>query len=152
MRLFFVIVTIICSPVFKTQAQTSDYMKLYHKSGATMMLALEQKPIISFDTNGVSIATERYSFSELDKYVFVNLSAESGLAEILGAGDLLLDSQGYLHLPYSQKDIAIYDMNGIVAECSAIKCEGEIIVDMSKLKSGIYLVSLGDTTFKVCLK
>lgn len=117
-----------------------------------MMLALEQKPKISFDTNGVSIATERYSFSELDKYVFVNLSAESGLAEILCAGDLLLDSQGYLHLPNSQKVIAIYDMNGIVAECSAIKCEGEIIVDMSKLKSGIYLVSLGDTTFKVCLK
>lgn len=132
-----------------TIAVSYDYMKLCHKSGAEILLALDQKPRIKFQDNFVSVGTNRYEIAELDKYTFID---SSNVENIINDEDIYLDANGHLHLRGGLMGTVIYDVNGRQVNFEIIEISDGWILDLSKLATGVYFVTIGQTTFKIFFK
>lgn len=127
----------------------ANHMVLYHKSGATILLSLKEQPSIKFADNGVIVGTSRYDIGELDKYTFVDPAT---LKSLDMSNDIVLGSDGILHLPSSFADTDIYDSKGVKINCERTADKNGIAIDMKGLLAGTYIVSFGDKSVKIFIR
>lgn len=115
---------------------------IFHlKSGTKIVLPIDDKPVITFDNGMITIGNDRYSISNVSKYTIS--STEAGIANIMADG-ITIDDENIIIRNVSDVDaLHIYTTGGMECPCSKIVDNNCIIINISELTSGYYILSAG---------
>lgn len=119
---------------FYTYAQNT--LNIHQKNGGMVSYSFADKPVVTYVEDNLHVSTNNvsidYPLSELVKLTFT----ESG------------SSMGELRLDDNNSPIQIYDANGRSIKMIG-KNEGELILNIQELPTGIYFIKQGTTTTKI---
>lgn len=123
-----------------------DYVAVHDVAGGVTTIPLADADCIIINGNYFTIGSFSLDIQNLKKYEFVD-SSTSGINDVIGdISDFRFNSDGKIIIPTRMigKPVNVYLLSGLKCEVST---HGNII-DMHKLATGIYLVKVGETSFK----
>lgn len=137
-----------------THANDTNHLVIHLSSGTRLTLPVEDRPQITFDDNVLCISTERFLFSDVRKYTFSENDAvgiEAIDADKTGVSLKRLDGE---QIAVSVKDasaaVRVYSASGVEQPIrhTASK-DGAVILDLTGLALGVYVISAGGETLKI---
>lgn len=141
---------LLCAIVLSASSQHcfGEYLKVYEANGTVKVITLDDANIITFNDNQMNVGNHIFDMGNLIKYEFSDNDG-IGVGIMSVTGDITgfcFDSRGIITVPDAIElhDVHIYLTNGI--ECS-YKIIGNSI-DISDLDDEIYLVKIGNISFK----
>lgn len=123
-----------------------DCMALYLSNGEKKIIPVSEACEISINGGVLTIGSLQYDIYNINKYEFVN-SGDSGISEVEGNLDgFVFNPEGLIYIPskLSDEKVRIFSISGVEY---AAKTENGTI-DLTALKKGIYIISVGTITFK----
>lgn len=139
---------------FLTHASDTNHLVIHLSSGTLLTLPVEDRPQITFDGNVLCINTERFQFSDVRKYTFSENDAvgiEAIDADKTGVSLKRLDGE---QIAVSVNDasaaVRVYSASGVEQPIrhTASK-DGAVILDLTGLAPGVYVISAGGETLKI---
>lgn len=138
-----------------THASDTNHLVIHLSSGIRLTLPVEDRPQITFDDNVLCVNTERFLFSDVRKYTFSENDAvgiEAIDADRSGVSLKRLDGE---QIAVSVKDassamVRVYSASGVEQPIrhTASK-DGAVILDLTGLVPGVYVISAGGETLKI---
>lgn len=126
----------------------NDCVEVYEKNGAKTVITLNDASEITFSDNLIHIGTYDFLIANLIRYEFAD-SNNSGITEIEGdLSNLKIDTKGIIEFPMEVKEVAVYDLKG--NRCHFIRNGNKI--DFTNLPADIYLIKIGNSSFKLLKK
>lgn len=137
-----------------THARDTNHLVIHLSSGTRLTLPVEDRPQITFDGNVLCVSTERFQFSDVRKYTFSENEAvgiEAIDADKTGVSLKRLDGE---QIAVSVNDasamVRVYSASGVEQPIrhTASK-DGAVILDLTGLVPGVYVISAGGETLKI---
>lgn len=128
----------------------TNNLVLYLYSGTTISFPIEDQPKIVFEDGVISISTERFQINNVQKYTF----SENEALSIEGVDtDEVKMYQGdkiVVDLNSVSDKVSVYSSKGLEQAVSAVKTdERKVVLDMSNLQPDVYVISVGNKSFKI---
>lgn len=121
--------------------------------GSKVVYSLSEQPKTTFTSEGVVITTSTvsvtYPLTQIVKYTYEGIA--SGIDSVINDEGILVSQEGYNFRFKNLKDntlVQVYSVNGFLI--STYKNEGEqITISLGDHASGVYIIKIGDTSYKV---
>ncbi len=122
----------------------SDGSSVYYQLGG------DTEPVLRFSASGVVIEADSYQFSEFSNFVISDNDKPTGVDEVEVKAPSFQD--GKIVIPSVYKNIQLYDCNGSQCQADVTTTDEYSSLDMSSLSAGIYIVKVGNNSFKILCK
>ncbi|MDE6722447.1 MAG: hypothetical protein K2J84_09935 [Bacteroidaceae bacterium] len=137
-----------------THASDTNYLVIHLSSGTRLTLPVEDRPQITFDGNVLCISTERFLFSDVLKYTFSENDAvgiEAIDADKPGVSLKRLDGEKIaVRVKDASAMVRVHSTNGVEQPIRRTAGEeGAVILDLTGLVPGVYMISVGGETLKI---
>lgn len=133
-------------------AKEHDCMIIHFKEGSYAIIPLNTQPKIYFSDGLITIDNESFQISGIKKYTIAD-SEGTGIDEILsdkGVNYNFMNDKIYVRTAKNNPTVRLYSMEGILVPVSYDKAtEGMIVIGLSSLDKGIYLLTVGEQTIKI---
>ena len=127
-----------------------DCVVVYDKNDDTSIIPIKDASEITFDKNIISIGSYSFNMDMLKKYLFSD-SSQLGVEDIEGdISGLKIDPKGIITFDQSMAitSIDVWNVNGIAQPFNR---SGNTI-DFHSLPSNVYVIKIGQTSFKILKK
>ena len=127
---------------------------IWSKDGAKVAFALAEKPKITFTETDLVITTNIIEVN----YLLDNLacltyetSSESGITDLIIDKTVFKLKGDTLLFPCLKANniISLYSVNGFLVFKRLVRSDGEYAFPLSKLNTGIYIVNVNGTSYKI---
>ena len=155
-RVLLSLVLLLCSSVGWAASGTYVALKIYCKSGADVIILLDERPKVIFDNNDLVIATqtrmvnypaeEVLKFTYLDKDenpVYIDNVTRSGMVFSFDDGKLLVQ-----HLDPNAA-VTVCAVDGRILASGQSDAQGRVSLTLPEVPGGVYVVKTSSVTFKV---
>lgn len=137
---------------FSIPAGASNHLVLYLVSGTTLTIPAEERPQITFEGNVLCISTERFQISAVRKYTFSENEALS--LETLDEDDKSIKRLDDMRIAVRPKvpsaNVRVLSTNGTEQPVhKTVDAEGCAVIDLTGLMPDVYVISIGNETFKI---
>lgn len=132
---------------------TDSRLVVWKTDGSKIVYSLSQQPKTTFTSEGVVITTSTvsvtYPLEQIVKYTYEGIA--SGIESVTNDGGVLISQDGYNFRFCNLKEntlVQVYSVNGSLI--STHKNEGkQIIISLGDHTNGVYIIKVGDTSYKV---
>lgn len=135
-------------------AEDIQSIAIHLKSGERIFIPFYEDTTLKFDDGSLIIADDNYAITEIKKYTFEPIPAGIGIIETVG--DIVFSMKdGYLYVKDSgkEKNINLYDVNGIRYELNVIQIDNETkSIDITGLSPNLYILNIGGESLKFLKK
>ncbi len=110
----------------------------------------ETSPMMRFVDGGVTVNTDYFAFSQLKNF-YISTTDDPNAIEDLdytyggNGGKLVFDAAKVIN-------VTVCEVNGTRVNADVQDMDGKLVVDLTGLKSGVYLVNTGGSSFKIIKK
>lgn len=122
---------------------------LHLNSGEIIRFELNSRPIITFNQNLMTVGSQNYSFSDVNKYTF---ATQTSINNILDDNIIVFNGDGHIKINgnYNASEIQLYSIEGINYPLSiSSNSDNSFTVDISSLHTGYYIIKLGSKRIKI---
>ncbi len=141
----FLLLTTACVASAKSVVFTlSDNSKVYYLLGG------EKNPVMKFVDGNLVVNTDTYEISNIKNFVISDEDDPTVIKAIAKAANSF-DGKSLI-VGAEAKDVKVFDASGVEVEASIVAGEGTTTVNLSNNKKGVYVVRVGNTSFKVMKK
>lgn len=123
-----------------------DGTRVYYQLGGDV------NPMLRFVDGGIVVNADRYEFGDVKNFYVSAEDAPNGIEQIVGdvpvkygSGIVIFDTDASL-------SVRVYSSNGSGMDVSPRQVGGRIVVDLSPLPQGAYIVTVGETALKIFKK
>lgn len=129
-------------------------MEIRFTNGQVLNLSLENEPTIAFDDGKITLNYTTYMIGDISKYSFKDssnalssITNDKGLLSFSADGLIVIAGNDTYTVPM------VYDMSGrqVSARVKASN-DGTYTLDIRHLASDHYIITIGDTSFKIYKK
>lgn len=129
---------------------------VWRTDGSKIVYSLSEQPKTTFTSEGVVITTNTvsvtYPLTQIVKYTYEGIA--SGIESVTNDGRILVSQDGYNFKFSNLKEntlVQVYSVNGSLI--STHKSEGkQISISLRDHANGVYIIKVGDTSYKVIKK
>lgn len=129
---------------------------VWRTDGSKIVYSLSEQPKTTFTSEGVVITTNTvsvtYPLTQIVKYTYEDIA--SGIESVTNDGRILVSQDGYNFKFSNLKEntlVQVYSVNGSLI--STHKSEGkQISISLRDHANGVYIIKVGDTSYKVIKK
>ena len=146
------IILLVCFMIANLQTKAQSLL-LNHSDGSTTEITLNRHPIVKFTDDKIEIhstlfnmqfdATNVLGFSfsnvntSIDKILFINIYIENNKESII------------FHNIGNPDNYEVYDINGIKIKTNVIYSNNSLLIPLSSLPSGMYIINIDGKTHKI---
>ena len=153
-RVLLSLVLLLCSSVGWAASGTYVALKIHCKSGADVIILLDNRPKVTFDKNDLVVATQtrvvNYPAEEVLKFTYldelpahVDNVTQSGMVFSFDDGKLLVQ-----HLDPNAA-VTVCAVDGRILASSQSDAQGRVSLTLPEVPGGVYVVKTSSVTFKV---
>ena len=144
-------------PFYTSMAQSSNSKLIIWKNdGSKVMYALDEHPITTFTSEGVTITTNSISVSypidNIQKYTYEGIASAIAIPKV--DNDILI-SQKNNEFTFSNlkegSSIQVYSVDGLLLH-SIIVAEKNVLVSLDSYPCGVYVIKANNVSYKVIKK
>lgn len=110
------------------------------------LLGNEPKPVMTWENGVVSINTDKFSVSDVEKFYISDTDAPAAIDE--AESKPLKYDGSTLYVNTADKFVAVYTADGKPVEVKMTKTDRLTAVPTGELRAGIYIIKVGKTSFK----
>lgn len=112
-------------------------LNIHQKDGAVMSYGFAEKPVVTYTETGIHLKTTKveldFPLTNLEKFTFTD--GETDAIEVVRTEN-------------TYADVRIYNTNGVLLR-TVRQSEGKVSFATSDLPRGIYIITNGETTYKI---
>lgn len=137
-----------------SHAAEKNSLVIYLNSGTKVAFPIDEKPQITFEGSILCINTERYQITDVKKYTF-SRNEEVSIQEVEEGNDspnfrILEGEKIAVKAQDPSAAIHIYSSKGVEhAVNTETDANGYTVMDMAGLMPDVYVIAIGDETFKI---
>lgn len=135
----------------EANADNGNNLIVYFNSGTKITLPVSEKPQITFEGNVLCVNTERYQFTDVKKYTF-SKNEELSIEVIEADGKQLtkLDGEKLAVKTKGDKEaLHVYSSKGIMQKVNQqMGSDGTVVLDIMGMPADVYIIKIGDKSFK----
>ncbi len=109
----------------------------------------DTNPVMLFKEGKVCVNTDAYEISEIKKFYISDEDDPNAIGELKEEVVPHFKANTFSMKAPTSAETSVYDVNGIEMKAEVSKRDGFVNIDLAKLKKGVYLIRVGDTSFKV---
>ena len=124
------------------------------KNGGSYCMELTDEQTISFDGTTVNIGTKTMQLTDVVSYRFGNMS-ETSIISINGDSRIVFTNEGKLIVGAGKKGgkVILCNTQGVVFPVkTTTQSDGSMVINVSSLVHDMYLLTIGDETFKFIVR
>lgn len=134
-------------------AENNRCLMVHFHDGSTVAFPLSTSPKVTFDGGVLQIATERYQVSNVKKYTFAD-AGSTGIENVNESDNVANFSNDGRAIVIKLKDgalpVKLYTLGGVEVPLHIVsKADKVLRIDLSRLSTGIHLLSIGQETIKI---
>lgn len=153
-RLIFLILLSISFASLKANDKCALCISVHSKDGSNVLYALEEKPKITFTDVDLIITTKGAEFSyplkDMARLTYKNKEVTDIKKLYDDKASFTLDGESIIFPCLKAKDIvSLCAINGTLIFKKFISTDGEYAFSLSDMKSGVYIVSINELTYKI---
>ena len=114
------------------------------------LLGGDSNPVMRFIDGGIVVNADRYEFSNVKNFYISSTDDPSGIEHTVGE-DIQYD-HNVIIVDCGNSPIGIYACDGRRVDVGMQQTNDKMRIDLSPLPQGIYIVTIGDTSLKICKK
>ena len=153
-RVLLSLVLLLCSSVGWAASGTYVALKIHCKSGADVIILLDERPKVTFDNNDLVIATQtrmvNYPAEEVLKFTYldelpvhVDNVTQSGMVFSFDDNKLMVQ-----HLAPNAA-VTVCAVNGRILASGQSDAQGRVSLPLPEVPGGVYVVKTPSVTFKL---
>ena len=145
-------------PLITLLATASEFQKklvVWTKDGTQVMYALNEKPKVTFTETDMVIATDyleaNYAIENIVRFTYESDEKPTSIEDLETTNTpFVYDGEFILFSSLKTNSIiSIYALNGTLVFNKTVQTAGQFCIPLSKLRSGVYLVSVNGLTYKI---
>ena len=150
---FLLFLSTLFGPPIKAMSEMN--IVVYNKDGSRVAYLLEEKPKLVFTTTELLISIKameiHYSMKDIDKlsYEVVNTA---GIVTIKAENKIEYADGAILYSSKKNEQLAIYDAKGVLVRKTKVLAGENGHMSLSGLSAGLYVITIGNTSYKVYKK
>lgn len=109
-------------------------------------MPIDDNPVIAFDNGAITIGNDRYSISDISKYTIIGTSA--GVDGVIADGIMISSDNITMRNIADANALHVYTIGGVECECPKSISNNCIIINISGLSRGYYILSIGSENIK----
>ena len=111
----------------------------------------EAHPMLRFVDGGITIDTDEYEFSNIKHFYISNTDDPNGIEHVMG--NAMQYSDNRLVIDTKEAHTAnVYTLDGRKMDIQVLQVNDKSIIDLNTLPQGSYIITVGETSFKVFKK
>jgi len=110
------------------------------------LLDVNKFPVMTFGENTVKVNADQYTFSDISRFYISETDDPAGIGE-LKTIDKTIDGETLFVRTTGQ--VAVYKADGKHVQVKTSMSNGITAVSLASLKQGVYIVSIGNSSFKI---
>lgn len=115
------------------------------------LLGGEKNPVMRFTEGGLTVNDDEYELSDIKNFYISSTDDPNGIEQILEAEKFSYKANRFVMKSDADK-VSVYGVGGAKADARVESAGGYVMVDLSALKSGAYIIQVGEHSFKVMKK
>lgn len=150
MRIYILFI-VLC--LFITGHAQNTFLIVHLKTGAYISIPVENTPKVMFEDEIMMIGTESVQVRNVAKYTF-GANLEDGIDNVIADNALQIDAKDIdkgiiVAGNYNCQDVRLYNTNSVELSFHKTVNGRNLVVDMSSLPKGVYLLVIGGETIKI---
>lgn len=147
-KLLLVLMLLIC-----TMGATAKSVVFTLKNGTLVyyLLGGETSPMMRFVDGKVTVNTDLYELSDIKNFYISATDDPSGIEQKLTAEKVSYSANRFV-AKTDAKSVNVYTLGGTKVAATIEEAGGYITIDLSALRPGAYVISIGESAFKVMKK
>lgn len=141
--------TFVILAALSANSLADNALLLHLNSGEIIRFEINSRPIITFNQNLMTVGSQNYSFSDVNKYTF---ATQTGINNILDDNTIVFNGDGHIKINsnYNASEIQLYSIEGINYPLSiSSNSDNSFTVDISSLHTGYYIIRIGPKRIKI---
>ena len=114
------------------------------------LLGGESNPMLRFVDGNIVVDTDKYEFSNVKNFYISSTDDPSGIEHTVG--ESIRYDHNVIIVHSDQSAIGVYACDGRRMDVSLQQANDKTLIDLSPLPQGIYIVTIGETSLKICKK
>lgn len=116
------------------------------------LITSEKNPVMKFENGGITVDDKgSYTFPEVVSFIVSNTDDPNAIEDVKSEAAFTYRANTVLFVGDASK-VKVYNASGAQVEASVSQANDRVAVDLNDLGKGVYVISTGDTSFKVIKK
>ena len=124
-------------------------LTLANKTLVYYMLGGDKNPMMRFADGKVCVDSDEYSFSNIKNFYISETDDPSGIEHLLKEQQITYKAGTLIVHTDSPESISVYTVNGMKISVPVELAGNVVAVSMTQLPNGVYVVRVGESSFKV---
>ena len=153
-RVLLSLVLLLCSSVGWAASGTYVALKIHGKSGADVIILLDERPKVTFDNNDLVIATQtrvvNYPAEEVLKFTYLD-ELPVHVDNVTQSGMVFSFDDNKLMVQHLDPNVAVTvcAVDGRILASGQSDAQGRVSLTLPEVPGGVYVVKTSSVTFKV---
>lgn len=146
--------TILCVLCLASMAAMAKSLVLTLNDGTLVyyLLGGETNPRMCFVEGKITLNTDTYEISGIKNFYISKEDDPVGIDDVQVATETRFSANTFIISADAVKTIKVYAINGTEVEVDVTEANGLVSVNLNGLKRGVYVISTGQSSFKVMKK
>lgn len=115
------------------------------------LLGGEKNPVMRFTESGITVNADEYEFSDIKNFYISATDDPDGIEQTLAAEKISFSANRFV-AKSDASHVSVHAMSGAKVSAMVESAGGYVTVDLSALKQGAYIITIGESSFKVMKK
>ena len=124
-------------------------LTLANKTLVYYMLGGDKNPMMRFADGKVCVDSDEYSFSNIKNFYISETDDPNGIEHLLKEQQITYKAGTLIVHTDSPESISVYTVNGMKISVPVELAGNVVAVSMTQLPNGVYVVRVGESSFKV---
>jgi len=151
MKRLFLAAMIIGASVF-TAAAKSVVFTLQNGTLVYYLLSSDASPVLKFVEGGVTVNADGYTFSQIKNFYISTTDDPNAIDEVAADVEATFKPNMLVLNAADVKSVKVFGASGAEVEANVSEAGDRVVVDLSNLAKGVYVISTGNTSFKMLKK
>lgn len=115
------------------------------------LLGGETNPVMRFTEGGITVNADEYELSDIKNFYISSTDDPNGIEQTLEAQQFSYSANRFV-LKSKAERVAVYALGGEKVNAQVESAGGYVVVNLSALPAGAYVIRVGESSFKVMKK
>lgn len=115
------------------------------------LLGGEKNPVMRFTDGGFTVNADEYELSDVKNFYISATDDPDGIEQVMAAERISFSANRFV-AKSDAGSVSVHTLGGAKVKAGVERAGGYVTVDMSLLQRGAYVISIGESSFKVVKK
>ncbi len=136
--------------VFVSASASNEALNLKMKDGSVHSFILAEKPVITMGNGKLNVttdaATATYDLYDVSEYAFGNAT---GIANVKASTGFSRNGDNIVFHGVDSGKVRVYSLAGVAVRTEIHNANGDAVVSLANLQSGVYVIKASGTSIKI---